>query len=272
MSRIRRIESDGLELAVETFGAGPPLVFAHGLTGNRSNTCDQLTPLADRYQIIAFDQRGHGDSTPITNPALYDAERMANDIEVIMDALDIERAIVGGQSMGATTSALFALRCPGRVETLLLTGAPFGDRDRLSADRERMREMGNVIAKHGIAKHGIEVFLAHAAERQRAEGLSPEVIAYLGRMHRSHDPDSLATGCQTVVDWRVLTDLSPLAEFLFPVRIVGWEDDLLHPIALARRLVSLLPDARLETIPSVIHLFADPAIIGRTYRRLLEVL
>ncbi|MCK4514222.1 MAG: alpha/beta hydrolase [Spirochaetaceae bacterium] len=265
MSKTRRIESDGLELAVEVFGAGPPLVFAHGLTGNRSNTRDQLAPLADHYRIVAFDQRGHGDSTPITDPALYDAERMANDIAAVMDALDIERAIVGGQSMGATTSALFALRCPGRVGTLLLTGAPFGDRDRVSADRERMREMGKVIAKHGI-----EVFLAHAAERQRAEKMSPEVIAYFGRMLRSHDPDSLATGCQTVVDWRVLTDLSPLADLRFPVRIIAWENDLLHPIALARRLVSLFPDARLETIPSVIHLFADPPIVGRTYRRLLE--
>lgn len=266
MNRTRRIESDGLELAVETFGTGPPLIFAHGLTGNRSNTRDQLAPLADRYRIIAFDQRGHGDSTPITDPLLYDAERMANDIVAVMDAMDIERAVVGGQSMGATTSALFALRWPGRVETLLLTGAPFGERDRVSADRERMREMGKTIADHGI-----EVFLARAVERQRAEGMSPEVIAYLDRMLRSHNADSLATGCQTVVDWRVLTDLAPLVDLRFPVRIIAWENDLLHSIALARRLVALFPDARLETIPSVIHLFADPAIIGRTYRRLLEV-
>lgn len=266
MNRICRIESDGLELAVETFGAGPPLVFAHGLTGTRGNSRDQLTPLADHYRIVIFDQRGHGDSTPVTDPALYDAERMAADIAAVMDALDIERAIVGGESMGATTSALFALRWPGRVETLLLSGAPFGHRDSVSPDRERVRDMGKVIASHGT-----EVFLTYAAERQRAEGMSPEAIAYLRRMHSSHVPDSLAAACQTVVDWHVLSDLSPLADLYLPVRIIAWENDRLHPIALARRLVSLLPDARMETIPSVVHLFTDPAIVGRTCRRLLEV-
>lgn len=265
MADTYRIESDGMELTVETLGDGSPLIFAHGLTGNRHHSRRQLAPLTDRYRVVVFDQRGHGDSTPITDPALYDAERMAGDMVAIMDALGIERAMIGGESMGATTSLLFALQWPQRVETLLLTGPPFGDR--VNPDRERVRDMGKVIANHGI-----DVFLTQAAERQRAEGMSPETIAYLAEMHRSHDPDSLAIGCQTVVDWQVLSDLSPLADLRFPVCIIAWENDQLHPIMLARRLVTLLPDARLETIPSVNHLFANPAIIGRTYRRLLKAL
>ena len=59
---------DGLELAVETFGDGPWLVFAHGLTGNRHGTRRQFAPLADRYRIVIYDQRGHCDSTPVTDP------------------------------------------------------------------------------------------------------------------------------------------------------------------------------------------------------------
>ena len=112
MNKMHHVESDGLELAVESFGAGPPLVFAHGLTGTRNNTRDQFAPLADRYRIVIFDQRGHGDSTPVTDPALYDVHRMAYDMAAVMDALGIERAIVGGESMGAATALLFALKWP----------------------------------------------------------------------------------------------------------------------------------------------------------------
>lgn len=120
-----RVASDGIELMVETFGDGPWLVFAHGLTGNRQGSRRQMTPLADRYRIAIYDQRGHGDSTPVMDPALYDLDRMAGDMAVVMDALGIDQAIVGGESMGAATTLRFAMRHPERVTALLLTAPAF---------------------------------------------------------------------------------------------------------------------------------------------------
>src|ERR1700674_5008374 len=96
-----QIPSDGLLLTVETFGTGAPIVFAHGLLGNRHVVRAELAPLASHYRIVTFDQRGHGDSSPVTDPALYQPARMAGDMAAVMDALGIERAIVGGESMGA---------------------------------------------------------------------------------------------------------------------------------------------------------------------------
>lgn len=264
MNKIYRIESDGLELAVETFGDGPPLIFAHGLTGNRSNTRDQFIPLADRYRIVIFDQLGHGDSTPVTDPVLYDAQRMAGDMAAIMDALNIERAIVGGESMGAATTLLFALKCPHRVETLLLTAPAFGDVPNVGLDA--IRDMGDMIAGEGI-----EAFLAQSAEQQRTEfGWPPEMIAYVAKMHRSHDPVSLATACRAVPDWVILSDLSPLAELRCPVCVIAWEDGPMHPLELARRVVGALPNARLEMLASIADLFTHPEIVSRIYGRFLE--
>ena len=102
------VESDGLKIAAETFGAGAPLVFAHGLTGNRQAIRRQFESLADRYRIVIFDQRGHCDSSPVTDPALYDPSRMADDMRAVLDHLKIDRAIIGGESMGAAYG--FALR------------------------------------------------------------------------------------------------------------------------------------------------------------------
>jgi pimeloyl-ACP methyl ester carboxylesterase len=256
-----RVPSDGLELLVETFGAGPWLVFAHGLTGNRHGTRRQFAPLAGRYRIVIYDQRGHGDSTPVTDPALYDLERMAGDMTAVMDALGIEQAVVGGESMGAATALRFARRRPERVRALLFTAPAFSDTPNPAADG--VSEMGDEITRLGI-----DGFLRNSAERLRQQGAPPGVIATIAEMHRSHDPASLATACRTCIRW-LTDDIAAAGALTAPACVIGWPNDPLHPFALAQRLAATLPNARLETLPSVSALFAEPGEVGRIYGRFL---
>ena len=263
MTNLQHISSDGLALAVETFGEGPPLVYAHGLMGNRHIVRAELTPLADRYRIVTYDQRGHCDSTPITDPAFYDAERMAGDMAAVMDALGIARAIVGGESMGAATALLFALQWPHRVEKLLLTAPAFGDHANPGA--QRMTDLGK-----GIAALGMDAFLKVAAERQRVElGWSPHVIAQVAAMIGSHNPASLIVALQTVPHWVILRDLAPLSKLRCPVCVIAWADDPMHPFDLAQRVVAALPNAQLEMMPPLPAIFDDPPSVGRIYRKYL---
>lgn len=263
-SELLYVESDGLTLAVEIFGTGPPLIFAHGLTGERHGTHRQFATLADRYRIISFDQRGHGDSTPVTDPARYDFHRMAEDVTAILDTLDIERAIVGGESMGAATMLTFALAHPQRVERLLLTAPAFSDAP--NTQREDIWAAGELVATEGIA-----VWLARSAEVQRTElGWPEEVIEYIAGSRATHDDASIATALKTVIDWVVLPDLTPLAALDIPACVIAWPNDLLHPEALARRVVDALPDAQLEMLPSILSLFSRPEVVGEIYGRFLE--
>ena len=197
----------------------------------------QLARLADRYRIVVYDQRGHSDSTPVTDPALYDADRMAEDMTAVLDALGIERAIVGGESMGAATTLRFALRHPERVERLLITAPAFGDQPNPAA--ERLEDMGRTITKLGLGE-----LLRLAAIRQRDElGWSPEAIAYARANFASHDPASLAVALGTVPDWLVFSDLSVLSKLISPgasshgrtIRCIR---------RLARRVALALPNAR----------------------------
>ena len=264
MPNLLKIPSDNLTIVVETFGSGPPIVFAHGLTGNRHVTRKQFTPLADSYTIVTFDQRGHCDSTPVTDPALHDAELMAADMAVVMDALGIERAIVGGESMGSSTTLMFALRWPERVEKLLLTAPAFGDEPNLAA--EDIRAMGEAIEEVGI-----DDFLLAAAINQRDElGWPPEVIQAVAEMQGSHETHSLATACKAVIDWTLFDNLDVLSALTMPVCIIAWDEDNLHPLSLAQRMVDALPDAHLEMLPSVVDLFLTPGIIGEIYGRFLD--
>lgn len=260
---LRAITTDGLSLTIETLGSGPPLVFAHGLTGTRQGILRQLAPLTDHFQVIVYDQRGHGDSRPVTDPTQYDADRMGADLAAVLDALDIERAIVGGESMGAATTLLFALRWPARVEKLLLTAPAFGEAP--NSESPRLKEMAA-----GIAGLGMAAFLDLAAVRQRGLlGWPPEAVAHVAESFRAHDPASLVTALQTVSDWRPLPDLSVLADLACPTCIIAWDGDPLHPLALAQQVAAALPHAELHLIPTLPAVFVQPTLVGDIYRRFL---
>jgi len=246
MNESQTISCDGLNLAVEIIGHGPPIVWAHGLTGTHRSGIRQFSYLADRFQIIVFDQRGHWRSTSITDPALYDAERMAADIGAVMDAFGIERAIVGGESMGAATALLFALANPGRVEALLLSTPAFGDT--LHPERAAIKGQGDLIARKGV-----EHYLAVSAAQQRDLGWPEEAIEYMADVRRLHDPASLVTALQTVPDWVLFPDLSALADFERPTMVTARRNDPIHPANLAERTAGVFPNARLVYTDSIPH-------------------
>ena len=259
------VESDGLKIAAETFGAGAPLVFAHGLTGNRQAIRRQFESLADRYRIVIFDQRGHCDSSPVIDPALYDPSRMADDMRAVLDHLKIDRAIIGGESMGAATALLFALKYPQRVEKLLLTAPAFGDS--FNPSRQGLQEMGENVKRLGIE----EFLIFNAAERQRLGLKWPaDVAEIVANLLRSHDAASLATALCAVADWHLFADFSDVAKLKCPTCILAWENDPLHPFDLARRLAATLPNAQLETLPPLPAIFQTPQVVGRLYENFLE--
>ena len=260
---VKRVRSDGIELTVETTGKGSPLVFAHGLTSKRHRTLEELAPLERDYTIIAFDQRGHGDSTPVTDPALYDPHRMASDMATVLDYLGIRRAIIGGESMGAATALLFCLRWPERVEKLLLTGPAFGDA--LNPGHEDLKNMGRLIEEGGI-----EGCLAASIPEWVRIGYNEAAIAAWCEVQRTHDPASLALACKIVADWVILPDLGAAAALDVPAQIIGWEGDPVHPLALARRLAGILPQARLCALPGLAPVFNESALVGRIYSEFLD--
>lgn len=264
MNIIKSIPSDGLNIVAESFGSGPPLVFAHGLTSNRHVIRRQLTGLAHRYQIVIYDQRGHNQSSPVHDPDLYDVDRMAADMGAVMDAFGIKKAVVGGESMGAATTMNFALRWPQRVEKLLITAPAFSDQP--NPETEMLYAMGEAIEKSGL-----DGFLEVAEARWRDEfGWSDEVIKLVREMQGSHDAMSLATACKTVVNWKPFQDLQSFASLTMPVCIIAWPEDSLHPIALAQRLAGIFPNARLETIPTLPFAFVNAQKLGQIYANFLS--
>ena len=256
------VTSDGLRLAIQVSGAGPPLIYAHGLTGSRLQSQRLLGTLTDRYRLITFDQRGHGDSSPVSDSARYQVRSMADDIGAIMDALEIESAIVGGTSMGAATALLFTLRWPQRVKQLVLSAPAFGD-----APHPASAALKQIALD--IAELGIDRYIARlAAVDWPALGMTTEAMTARAGMLRAHDAASLALACDTVADWVILPNLAPLMRLDMPSLVIAWEDDVIHPLSLAQRIAAALPRSRLVLSSQQAYL-NEIGMIARVCRPLL---
>ncbi len=131
---MQHFSHDGFEIAyVERKperGAAEPVLLIHGFASNHFTNWVSpgwMKALADAgYRPIAFDNRGHGETTKSYNTADYTPHRMASDAVALLDHLGIGEAHVMGYSMGARISAFLALMEPQRVATLVFGGLGIG--------------------------------------------------------------------------------------------------------------------------------------------------
>lgn len=106
-----------VRLAREWMGAGPPLIFLHGLFGSGRNFRSLARGLADRFTCCLVDLRNHGRS-PHARPASYPA--MAADLFALLDEEGWQRASLVGHSMGGKVAMYAALAAPSRVQRLVV--------------------------------------------------------------------------------------------------------------------------------------------------------
>ncbi|MFC7139082.1 alpha/beta fold hydrolase [Halosimplex aquaticum] len=113
------VRTDDVETYYERRGDGPPVVFAHGAIVDHSQWDPQLDALSDDYETIAYDVRGHG-RTGGSPRGRYSVDLFADDLGALLDALDVERAVICGLSTGGCIAQVFAARHPDRVAGLVL--------------------------------------------------------------------------------------------------------------------------------------------------------
>lgn len=123
---MHRFQHDDIEIAFIDEGEGEPIVLVHGFASNAQvnwvspGWVATLTKAGRR--VIALDDRGHGASSKLYDPAAYHSAIMADDVRALLDHLALARADVMGYSMGARIAAFFALAHPARLRRAVLGG------------------------------------------------------------------------------------------------------------------------------------------------------
>jgi len=117
--RFQRIHTASGELSILTAGAGDPVVLIHGLGATKGSFLPTVAALADSFRLIALDLPGFGDSVKPLR-AGYHPPFFARSVMHLLDALEVERAHVIGNSMGGRVALELGLRHPERVRRLVM--------------------------------------------------------------------------------------------------------------------------------------------------------
>jgi len=160
------VRANGIDIRYELLEsrAGTPLVLTHGFAGPLDQWLDEVRPLADERPLLMYDVRGHGRTTVPPDPADYSVPSFAADLSALLRALGIERAHIGGVSMGGIVTAQFAVDFPEMCESVLLCdttcgNAPLGSdpsAEGPAADWERRMRTGFPLLINSVRERGME--------------------------------------------------------------------------------------------------------------------
>ncbi len=121
------LDRNGVKIHYEVHGKGPTLLLSHGYSSTARMWDGQVAALKDRYQVVVWDFRGHGESDYPKDGALYSEALTVGDMQALLDTVGAKKAIVAGLSLGGYMSLAFHASHPERVRALMLfdTGPGF---------------------------------------------------------------------------------------------------------------------------------------------------
>jgi 3-oxoadipate enol-lactonase len=237
------LERDGARLYYETHGAGPALVFAHGLGGGHLSWWQQVPHFRDRYTCVSFDHRGFGLSRD--TPDGPGADAFVDDLAALVDHLGVPDVRLVAQSMGGWTCLGYALRHPGRVRALVMACTTGTLRDPETEAVYRAHAAGRpeaALFARGIHPAGGDRL---AQEQPALHFLYREVDAL------SHDLDKDAM--RKKLNKLRTTPRAEVARLRVPLLCITGEEDVVIPPAAVAVLASIVPGARLARVPEAGH-------------------
>lgn len=232
---MQTFSSDGVDIAYIDEGSGEPVLLIHGFASNvATNWIDTgwvETLTRAGFRVIAYDNRGHGQSAKLYELEAYGAPLMAEDARRLLDHLGIERAHVLGYSMGARIAAFLAIAHPARVSSLVFGGLGL-----------------NMV--RGIAGTGP---VAHALEADSIDEVT-NPTARTFRAFAEQTKSDLKALAACIRSSRAPITAQALGQLRCPVLVVVGERDVIggSPAGLAE----LIPGARAVQLPGRDHMKA----------------
>ena len=242
-----RARLNGIDIDYEVSGSGPPVLLSHGYSATR-RMWDGQHRAFDDHRIISWSMRGHGHTESPDDPAQYSADLTVADMQALLRHLAVERAVIGGLSLGGTVSLAFYLAHPEMVRALVIcdSGPGYRNAEARAAWNKRAHDRAAELESRGL-----EVLAGRSREMREAMGhhASAQGLAHSARGMLAQEGSEVIDGLGSI---KVPT-----------LVIVGDQDQPF--LAPCEYMAKKIPGARLEVIPGAGHSsnLDQPAIFNR---------
>ncbi|MDA0635579.1 alpha/beta fold hydrolase [Nonomuraea sp. MCN248] len=253
-----------MQLYTRTTGSGLPLVLLHAFPLSSAMWLAQREGLARACRVITPDLRGFGGSRLGDDEPSIDL--MADDVARMLDDEGVERAVVGGLSMGGYVAMAFCRRHPDRVLGVILAGTKASpDTEPARDNRERIARAVLADGSDVLVKEVLPALIGATTKQRRAmvfgrvkglvQAAPPQAAAWAMRAMAAR-PDSFDT----------------LAALKVPALVLVGDEDELAPPPDARAMAEAVPEGRLEVIAKAGHLVAveQPEAFNAAVERFLS--
>jgi 3-oxoadipate enol-lactonase len=220
----------------------PVVVLSNSLGTKLEIWDEQVASLAERFRVLRYDQRGHGD-TPAP-PGPYSIAELAGDVLGLLDRLELERVSFCGLSIGGMTGLWLAINAPERIERLALC----------SSSAHMPPREGWIERAATVRAEGIEAVADAALERWFTPEFGerrPDALARVRATLLTTSPEGYAGCCEAIAEHDLRAELGRIRAPT--VAIVG-ADDPASPPEHARLIREAVPGARRVVVERGRHL------------------
>jgi pimeloyl-ACP methyl ester carboxylesterase len=261
--RSRHVEVAGGRVHLLEHGAGPPVVLLHG-TGNPAGFLLPLLHELHGVRAIAADRPGVGLSDPIDLPAGRYREAAVAWLDRLLDTLELDATTLLGHSGGGVWALWYALAHPDRVKRLVLLGVPALPRTRCPLPIRLVGTpgLGRLLSRLAPPSRKSVLRLASAVGEKATLAHQPDLVDLLVAAGRDPITDRAAKAefstlispfaLLTPSGFRRRARVRPdeLRQLAMPTLVLWGEQDPVGSIPVARAVTELIPDARLEALPT----------------------
>jgi len=240
------INRNGSDIFFEISGSGPPILLGHSFLCSGAMWAPQIQPLAEKYQVINVDLRGHGKSGVVDQP--FDLYDLVDDALAVLDHLGIKKTVWAGLSIGGMVAMRAALVAGERVSGLILLDTHAGAETTFKKFKyQAMTSVAKVIGTAPLIPQVVRMFFCSHTRKA-----NPQLV---GEWKTRFASVPLVSIIRTVAALKTRDSvIARLGKIQKPALVmVGSEDQPLPP-ACSREIAKALPDATLEVIERAGHL------------------
>ena len=239
------VQNGDARIYYEVHGKGEPLVLVHGYPLNSGLFRDNIGPLSEQYQVITPDLRGYGRSeTPNSEGSVA---AYASDVFAVMDDVGVDRAIVGGMSMGGPTVLEMYREAPERFRAVVLNDTIAAKSS--PSEAGLWQGVGNQVQTLGVPS--LVDFLMPDMLTAETRMNRPELVTYLGSLIKEASQDAAVAGASAL---ETRPDSAATASAItVPTLILTGLDDTLYPYEVAQSLHKGILNSKLVLLPGAAH-------------------